>query len=265
MPELKNLLTTTDDVNAAADRFLEVYENPKYKNYDARRSYANQFFEQFAGKTSEDGAPGLSTTMDASEGEQGVAGDPTVEAAKDAEEVLKDREAAAEEAPIVAPAEESNMEVTDTTEDAVDPSLTSGKGRYKTGVATQALKNNANYVGKARAITQPNVHIPTNAGLGSGNGYEQLLQTIIASLATIATNTGLLNQILQALNNGTLGTGNGDPADIDSAVGGSRAKGQAALDRLIEQSRGNSRGISTLLGNKDTEYIIEAMTALVRE
>ena len=251
---LKDTLTSTDDVDAATDAFLDIYEKPKVRNYGPRRAFAQQFYQQFANRpeeqsTGEEAVDAAGTTPPIVEPEDAEISEDVLNASADD---IKDQGQSQEaEAPVEqVPAAEENAETGPGPEQGQ-----AGKGRHKnnTGIATEALRRNTRYIGKARTA-QPVA------------GYEQLLQTIIGSLATIANNTALLTKILEVLSSEAGGTGEfTDKGDIDSAVGGSRAKGQAALDRLIEQSRGNSRGISTLLGNKDTEYIIEAMTALARE
>lgn len=49
---LKNCKT----VEAASDLILEVYENPKVKNYQTRRNYSLEFYKKFAGKTISNGS-----------------------------------------------------------------------------------------------------------------------------------------------------------------------------------------------------------------
>ena len=57
-----------------------------------------------------------------------------------------------------------------------------------------------------------------------------------------------------------------DKSDIDAASKKTREQTQASLNELVRRSsNGNISGISNLLNNKDTEYIIAAMQALASE
>lgn len=48
-PILSTMLRTSHDIDECADRVCDTYERPAVNNYEARRQYARQFLNEFAG------------------------------------------------------------------------------------------------------------------------------------------------------------------------------------------------------------------------
>ena len=56
-----------------------------------------------------------------------------------------------------------------------------------------------------------------------------------------------------------------DKTDLDKASAKTKEQTEASLRDLINRSNNNNTGISKLLNNKDTEYVIKAMKAIASE
>ena len=132
----------------------------------------------------------------------------------------------------------------------------SGSGRMPT---------NLSYVtsGGARA-TQNNYGAHSyQSGSGTGIDYTTFLTTIVEVLMSIAGNTAILTKILEILSNNF--NINIDKGDIEQAATQSREKAKAALNQLVTRSANNNTNISSLLGNKDTDYLLKVMSAISAE
>jgi len=93
--------------------------------------------------------------------------------------------------------------------------------------------------------------------------YNTFLQTIVSVLMNINDNTALLSKVIEILSdNFDIKI---DKTDIEAAHTQTRAQTEKSLNELVRRSSGNTVGVSKLLNNKDTEYIIEAMKALASE
>lgn len=80
-------LFTSNDVNACADLFLDVYEKPAVRNYGTRRSYANAIYEEYKG------VKGKSTigTTDSNNGGKSITLDEVLKAAKKRADYVRDK------------------------------------------------------------------------------------------------------------------------------------------------------------------------------
>ena len=133
-----------------------------------------------------------------------------------------------------------------------------------TGSAAQAL--NSFRSGGTSTVANELATAMTGAVAATNTGNvdsETFFKTVITILMSIADNTAILTKILQILSdNFDIKL---DPHDIESSANKGRAEAQEALDRLIRRSSGNNTNVSSLLQNKDTGYILSAMTAIARE
>ena len=93
--------------------------------------------------------------------------------------------------------------------------------------------------------------------------YETFLQTIISILMNISDNSAVLSKILDILSNQF--DINIDKTDLDKASTKTKEQTEASLRDLINRSNNNNTGISKLLNNKDTDYVVKAMKAIASE
>lgn len=137
-----------------------------------------------------------------------------------------------------------------------------GKGEFGNGgIATSALMANSAYSSGTTSIPT-RTSAPVSIG-GGAVDYATFLQTIVTVLMNIADNTALLGKVLEILSN-NFGI-EIDKADIDKAKSKTKAQTEKALTDLVNKTNGNTVGISKLLNNKDTEYIVAAMRAIATE
>lgn len=136
----------------------------------------------------------------------------------------------------------------------------SGSGRSDStlygGHATKALNNyrsgyvtNNTYYGMAR---------------NNGVDYTVFLKTIVEILISISNNTVMLNKIVEILSSKF--NINIDPNAVSSATSNanSRAQVEREINRLIEANSDLSSR-AKLINNKDTSYLLSAMTAIAAE
>ena len=139
-----------------------------------------------------------------------------------------------------------------------------GKGGYGKGIlgtAKSALMANSAYQSGTTSIPA-RTSAPVSAG-GGAVDYATFLQTIVTVLMNIADNTALLGKVLEILSS-NFGI-NIDKTDIDKAKSKTKAQTEKALTDLVNKTNGNTVGVSKLLNNKDTEYIVAAMRAIATE
>lgn len=145
-----------------------------------------------------------------------------------------------------------------------------GEGRNNKNMASEALRKEGvgttygsfatNTLNTDGAVEVKEVHYNNNTSIVD---YSTFLSTIVDVLLSIAGNTAMLSNILTILSdnfNIDLNT-----SDVQSAASQSKEKAKSALNRLVDRSSGNNTNISSLLNNKDTNYILSAMTELARE
>ena len=140
-------------------------------------------------------------------------------------------------------------------EEAYNTYANSGMGRSVNGLKYVSPRDSeyVGYAATARTATAPKTV-----------DFETFLNTIVTVLMNISNNTAILTKILEILSN-NFGM-EIDKSDIDAASKKTREQTQASLNELVRRSsNGNISGISNLLNNKDTEYIIAAMQALASE
>lgn len=128
--------------------------------------------------------------------------------------------------------------------------------KYKTGSAAKTLNDmsrtanviNNNYYGSARDVVD----------------YATFLKTIVEILVTISNNTSMLNKIVEILSSKfdiTI-----DPNEVKSAAtnANTRAQAERKINEMIE-SNNNLADKARILNNKDTSYLLSAMTAIAAE
>ena len=128
--------------------------------------------------------------------------------------------------------------------------------KYKTGSAAKTLNDmsrtanviNNNYYGSARDTVD----------------YATFLKTIVEILITISNNTSMLNKIVEILSSKfdiTI-----DPNEVKSAAtnANTRAQAERRINEMIE-SNNNLADRARILNNKDTSYLLSAMTAIAAE
>lgn len=129
--------------------------------------------------------------------------------------------------------------------------------------ATFNTRRSGNYGNAARSIAYSGSARPVYYGGAGTVDYTAFLNSIVSVLATIASNTAILDKILNLLaDNLNIKI---DRADIEQAATKSKAETERNLRELIQRTTGNNVGVSKLLNNKDTEYIVNAMYALASE
>ena len=146
-----------------------------------------------------------------------------------------------------------------------------GKGGYgdvnitNGGSAATALNSNSVYANRGPSTAvKPSVgssssYLPTVGAVD----YVTFLKTIVTILMNISNNTAILTKILDILSSNF--NINIDKSDIKAASLKSRAQAEKDLNDLIRRSSGNIVNTSSLINNKDTEYIIAAMKAIATE
>ena len=135
------------------------------------------------------------------------------------------------------------------------PTANTGTGTAKTALMR---RSGISYSGN-------NYSVPSAISTVNSNAvdYNTFLQTIVSVLMNINDNTALLSKVIEILSdNFDIKI---DKADIEAAHTQTRAQTEKSLNELVRRSSGNTVGVSKLLNNKDTEYIIEAMKALASE
>ena len=143
-----------------------------------------------------------------------------------------------------------------------------GSGRGANAL-TESRRAAAAKYGSARALdsyeaTETPVVVHANDGKSGGAGgvsYEIFLETIVTILMTIASNTGLLANILELLSDKL--DLNLNKEEVKKVVDQNTAGTKAALTKLIQGS-GNENA-ARLIGNKDTDYILKTMARLAAE
>ena len=128
--------------------------------------------------------------------------------------------------------------------------------KYKTGSSAKTLNDmsrtanviNNNYYGSARDTVD----------------YATFLKTIVEILITISNNTSMLNKIVEILSSKfdiTI-----DPNEVKSAAtnANTRAQAERRINEMIE-SNNNLADRARILNNKDTSYLLSAMTAIAAE
>lgn len=129
-----------------------------------------------------------------------------------------------------------------------------GLGR---GTGAKALRDA--YYGRARTSTSSSAN---NVNYSTIN-YESFLSTIVSILSSILTNTAALSKILDILSEKF--DINIDKSDISEAAKRSKKDAERALRELVSRSTGNATGMTKLLNNKDTGFLLNAMTAIAKE
>ena len=141
-----------------------------------------------------------------------------------------------------------------------------GKGRVRRNAKTQYAKQmKYGYGVGSPTVTYagtPTTYYNTNSS-NQGISYEVFLQTIITILTNIADNSAVLSKILEILSSQF--NINIDKTDLDKASAKTKEQTEASLRDLVNRSNNNNTGISKLLNNKDTEYVIKAMKAIASE
>lgn len=244
-PKIDNLLRTTTDYNEASDTILRDFEKPKVLNYDDRRAFAKNWYEQY--KTA-----GIDSSMN------------------------YDTEILDENGNIIEPTTTSIKGKIPKRNPKTDM-IALGRGRsgkkrvgdartitrsYKTdGRATSALNRNSIYADSIIGASMPTSHYNGSTTIHSSVDYATFLSTIVTILMQIADNTTLLNSILEILsNNFNL---NINKNDITKAAN-SRAKAQEALNKAIQNS-GGVANMSSIINNRDTQYVLQALQAIASE
>ena len=141
-----------------------------------------------------------------------------------------------------------------------------GKGRIRRNAKTQYAKQmKYGYGIGSPTVTYagtPTTYYNTNSS-NQAISYEVFLQTIITILTNIADNSAVLSKILEILSSQF--NINIDKTDLDKASAKTKEQTEASLRDLINRSNNNNTGISKLLNNRDTEYVIKAMKAIASE
>ncbi len=141
-------------------------------------------------------------------------------------------------------------------------------GRNKTSIkygggATKALRSNMAYSNDTNAMSATSrSYTQTNRSINPSVDYVTFLQTIITVLIKISDNTALLSSILNVLSENL--NIEISKNDIDKVKASGRAEAASAISNIINKSGGASN-VSSALNNKDTQYILQSLTALAKE
>ena len=231
---LTSKIKNNNSVNEVSDTILRDFEKPANLNYNARRQMSQAIYNQYA----------------LNEDEEAIANGGTVQSSD-----------------------------TTSTTTATKPSTTNsantntvaaygrGRGGLKTGLATKALSKHIRSGGAGTGIidtdASPAAGIASSISASTPVDYGTFLQTIVTILMSIADNTAVLSKILSVLSdNFDIKI---DKGDIDAAHQETKLQTEAALNDLVTRSASNNRNLSKLLNNKDTNYILTAMTAIASE
>ena len=231
---LTSKIKNNNSVNEVSDTILRDFEKPANLNYNARRQMSQAIYNQYA----------------LNEDEEAIANGGTVQSSD-----------------------------TTSTTTATKPSTTNsantntvaaygrGRGVLKTGLATKALSKHIRSGGAGTGIidtdASPAAGIASSISASTPVDYGTFLQTIVTILMSIADNTAVLSKILSVLSdNFDIKI---DKGDIDAAHQETKLQTEAALNDLVTRSASNNRNLSKLLNNKDTNYILSAMTAIASE
>ncbi len=129
-----------------------------------------------------------------------------------------------------------------------------------------AIKNrNANYIANGNN-NGTGRRYRGNGGAGSGSiDYTQVLASIVNVLLSISNNTEVLNKIMTILSEklGVSVSSNDVQSVAKSAADTADAK--AKLTQLLNNQKTTSSGVTSLLNNSSTEYLVKAMEAIAAQ
>ena len=130
-----------------------------------------------------------------------------------------------------------------------------GKGRidYKSGSSTDALNT-------AKSYTTSRPAVYTNTNKTEYIDYAAFLKSIIEILITISSNTAMLSKILDILSERF----DLDKSEIEKIKTGNRDQIANVVNRLGNAAL-NDSGKAKLVNRKDTEYLLNALTAIASE
>ena len=283
-----DLLRTTTSVNAASDKVLEDFENPQNKNYDDRRQRSQKYYEMFKNYVySPVSTPAANQNINITDTGGGFdIGYSNGGSKKDAFEQKygtpksdnNDRRSSGGGSSSGGGGGGGNRKMVAYGRTKKNNFVGYGRtNRYNQNTGINALNNLSKgsvYGGTSADIL--NSHTEYADGTSYTNSvaapstipsqavdYQTFLQTIVSILMSISDNTSLLTKILQVLSdNFDIKI---DKGDIDAAASKTRAQTEKALNELVQRSSGNNTNISKLLNNKDTAYLLEAMSAIAKE
>lgn len=129
------------------------------------------------------------------------------------------------------------------------------KGRRNYGAAAQALNvTRSKYYGRGRYV---------GMGVGQPVDYATFLTTIVEILISISNNTAKLNRVIEILSeNFNIKLSEQDVSKESKAS--SRAEAERHLNDLV-RSKANTSEYSRIMNNKDTNYLVAAMSAIASE
>lgn len=130
-----------------------------------------------------------------------------------------------------------------------------GKGRvdYKAGSSTNALNT-------AKSYTTSRPAVYTNTNKTDYIDYAAFLKSIVEILITISSNTAMLSKILDILSDRF----DLDKSEIEKIKTGNRDQITNVVNRLGNAAL-NDSGKAKLVNRKDTEYLLNALTAIASE
>lgn len=249
-PSIDSMLRTTTSVNDASDVILRDFERPANLNYDKRRQFSQNWYDQYKTASINDDM-NYTTSVITSDADDTATVEPPTK-----EELIARRNK-------VLAVKENQLHMTAKgrgRKRVGDARTISRLGGYRTsGGATNALMSRSAYADGSRVVA---VNTSSNTGIASGGvDYATFLNTILTVLMQIADNTTLLNSILDILSkNFNLNISKEDMAKAAN----SRARAQEALNRAVQESGGVSN-MSNIINNRDTSYILQALQAIARE
>lgn len=136
--------------------------------------------------------------------------------------------------------------------------LASAREYYNQFKGTGRSRSTDKYVNEYKE--QPSKTVMAGRGTVS---YDAFLQTIIQTLLTIASNTEAINKILDFLSS-TFGI-EATTSEVKSATSQSSTdEAKQALNRLMS-SRSDSQSVTNILQQKNTQWLVEAMSSIASE
>ena len=124
---------------------------------------------------------------------------------------------------------------------------------------------NANYIANT-GTSRRHSGGSRKSGYGSTTiDYTALLSSIINILISIADNTQVLNKVLSTLSDNLGVKLSTEDVQMVKNSSTSTAQAKAKLNTLLQQQKTSSSGVSSLLHNTSTEYIINAMESIASQ
>ena len=243
---LGNFLRNATNYSDASDKFLEQYENPAYRNYDDRRQFAKAAFDTFSNESNNANYTPLvyNYTYD-----DDINIHPNSNNNPARSNPNRNKFTSSPNSAVTGKFNENRY-------------VAMGRKRkpaiYNAGGATRAL----NQVSSSISKSGNNIRVNNNYNTNTSVDYYVFLQTIVEILTSIAGNTALLSKILEILS--TKLDIDIDKSEIARAASISKAKTEQTLNDLINRN-GGMANMSKVLNNKDTSYLLSAMSAIASE